>query len=60
MVAFALGGMTTMPALRSFALCAALAVALDFGLQVTAFMAVLVLDDARIEAGRADCLPWIR
>ncbi|KAL6768530.1 SSD3 [Auxenochlorella protothecoides x Auxenochlorella symbiontica] len=59
-VAFALGGMTTMPALRSFALCAALAVALDFGLQVTAFMAVLVLDDARIEAGRADCLPWIR
>ncbi|KAL6781423.1 SSD3 [Auxenochlorella protothecoides x Auxenochlorella symbiontica] len=59
-VAFALGGMTTMPALRSFALCAALAVALDFGLQVTAFMAVLVMDDARIEAGRADCLPWIR
>lgn len=33
-VAFGLGGFSTMPAVRNFSLCAALAVALDFLLQV--------------------------
>ena len=33
-VAFALGGFSSMPAVQSFSICAALAVFLDFGLQV--------------------------
>lgn len=33
-LAFALGGLTSMPAVRNFALCAALAIFLDFLLQV--------------------------
>ena len=34
MVAFALGGFSTMPAVQNFSICAALAVFLDFCLQV--------------------------
>lgn len=59
-VAFALGGMTSMPALRNFSVCAALAVLLDFLLQVTAFVALLALDTRRLEQGRFDCWPWRR
>ncbi|KAL4425014.1 hypothetical protein ABPG77_002899, partial [Micractinium sp. CCAP 211/92] len=59
-VAFALGGLTDMPALRNFSICAALAVLLDFLLQVTAFVALLTLDARRIEQGRYDCWPWSR
>lgn len=59
-VAFALGAMTSMPALRAFSACAALAVALDFALQVTAFVALLALDGKRLAQGRYDCLPWLR
>lgn len=33
-VAFALGGFSSMPAVQNFSICAALAVFLDFGLQV--------------------------
>ncbi len=33
-VAFAMGAMTSMPALRNFSVCAAVAVALDYVLQV--------------------------
>ena len=33
-VAFALGGLSTMPAVRNFSICAALSVAIDFALQV--------------------------
>ncbi len=35
-LAFALGGLTPMPAVRNFSLCAALAILLDFLLQVRA------------------------
>ena len=59
-VAFALGGLTSMPALRNFSVCAALAVLLDFLLQVTAFVALLALDTRRLEQGRFDCWPWRR
>ena len=47
--AFALGGLTSMPALQAFSLTAAAAVGLDFVLQVTAFVALLALDTARRE-----------
>lgn len=58
--AFALGALTPMPAVRNFSLCAAAAVALDFALQVTTFVALLVLDTERVERRRVDCLPCVR
>ena len=42
------------------AVCASLAVLLDFLLQVTAFVALLALDTKRLEQGRYDCWPWRR
>ncbi|KAI3436838.1 hypothetical protein D9Q98_006248 [Chlorella vulgaris] len=59
-VAFAVGAMTSMPALRNFSICAALAVLLDYLLQVTAFVALLALDTHRLEQGRYDCWPCLR
>ena len=44
-LAFGLGGLTTMPAVRNFSLCAAVAVLLDYALQVS------------FHALTADCLP---
>ncbi|GFR48082.1 hypothetical protein Agub_g9921, partial [Astrephomene gubernaculifera] len=59
--AFTLGGcLTGMPAVRNFSLAAAAALALDFGLQVTVFAALLVLDVRRMRAGRLDCCPCVR
>jgi Niemann-Pick C1 protein len=57
--AFALGGLTSMPAVRSFSLCAAFAVALDYILQVTALPSVLAMDLRRSDLGRPDCLPCL-
>lgn len=48
-VAFFLGCLSDMPAVRQFALCAGLAILLDFLLQITAFVAVLSLDSRRAE-----------
>ena len=59
-VAFFLGGFVTMPAVSSFALYAAVAVFADFILQITCFMAFLVLDTRRSENSRVDCFPCIR
>lgn len=58
-LAFLLGAITPMPAVRNFSLCAALAVLLDFILQVTMFVAFLSLDLKRMEAGRLDLAPCI-
>ena len=57
---FAVGTLTSMPALRDFAACAAFAIAIVFLLQITAFPALLALDAARVEQGRFDVAPWIR
>lgn len=43
-----------MPAVRSFALYAALAVLMDFMLQMTAFVALLSLDARRQDANRCE------
>ncbi len=48
-----------MPAVRNFSLCACLAVLVDFGLQVTAFVALLAMDTARIEQRRLDLLTCV-
>ncbi|GAA6085286.1 NPC1-like intracellular cholesterol transporter 1 [Tachysurus ichikawai] len=53
-VCFFLGALSTMPAVRSFALYAALAVLMDFVLQMTAFVALLSLDARRQDANRCE------
>lgn len=59
-LAFAVGSFISMPACRVFSMFAALAVLLDFFLQVTAFVALIVLDFSRAEDNRIDCFPCIR
>ncbi|XP_061586807.1 NPC1-like intracellular cholesterol transporter 1 [Cololabis saira] len=55
-VCFFLGALTTMPAVKSFALYAALAVVMDFVLQMTAFVALLSLDARRQDSNRCELL----
>ncbi|KAF9221917.1 multidrug efflux transporter AcrB transmembrane domain-containing protein [Gyrodon lividus] len=59
-VAFALGALVPMPAVRNFALYAAGSVLLNALLQVTVFVSALAIDLKRVEASRADCFPCIR
>ncbi|KAI4317035.1 hypothetical protein L6164_024947 [Bauhinia variegata] len=59
-LAFAVGSFIPMPACRVFSMFAALAVLLDFLLQVTAFVALIVLDFLRAEDKRVDCFPCIK
>ncbi|KAH9973016.1 multidrug efflux transporter AcrB transmembrane domain-containing protein [Lactifluus volemus] len=58
-IAFALGALVPMPAVRNFALYAAGSVLLNALLQVTVFISAMVLDLRRLEASRVDCLPCI-
>ncbi|KAG5840507.1 hypothetical protein ANANG_G00189540 [Anguilla anguilla] len=53
-ICFFLGALSTMPAVKSFALYAALAVLMDFLLQMTAFVALLSLDARRQDANRCE------
>ncbi|KAF7331817.1 SSD domain-containing protein [Mycena kentingensis (nom. inval.)] len=59
-VAFGLGALVPMPAVRNFALYAAGSVLLNAMLQVTVFVSALLLDLRRVEASRIDCFPCIR
>ncbi|KAJ7283850.1 patched family-domain-containing protein [Mycena rebaudengoi] len=59
-IAFALGALVPMPAVRNFALYAAGSVLLNAILQVTVFISALLLDLKRVEASRVDCFPCIR
>ncbi|XP_042511025.1 NPC intracellular cholesterol transporter 1-like isoform X2 [Macadamia integrifolia] len=59
-LAFAVGSFIPMPACRVFSMFAALAVLLDFILQVTAFVALIVFDFLRAEDNRVDCFPCIK
>ncbi|KAJ8762195.1 hypothetical protein K2173_007350 [Erythroxylum novogranatense] len=58
--AFSVGGSVTMPACRVFSMFAALAVLLDFFLQVTAFVALISLDCSRADDNRVDCFPCFK
>ena len=58
--AFALGCAVGMPAVRNFAAYAAGAVFINAILQVTMFIAVLALNQQRVETNRADCFPCVR
>ncbi|XP_032936972.1 NPC1-like intracellular cholesterol transporter 1 [Catharus ustulatus] len=53
-VCFLLGALSSMPAVRTFALTASLAIAFDFLLQMSGFVALVALDYRRQEAGRFD------
>nr|XP_061804451.1 NPC1-like intracellular cholesterol transporter 1 [Nerophis lumbriciformis] len=55
-VCFFLGALSTMPAVKSFALYAALAVLMDFVLQMTSFVALLSLDARRQDNNRCELL----
>ncbi|XP_039000502.1 NPC intracellular cholesterol transporter 1-like [Hibiscus syriacus] len=57
---FAVGSFIPMPACRVFSMFAALAVLLDFLLQVTAFVSLIVFDFLRAEGRRVDCFPCIK
>ncbi|XP_021903656.1 Niemann-Pick C1 protein-like [Carica papaya] len=59
-LAFAVGSFIPMPACRVFSMFAALAVLLDFLLQVTAFVALIVFDCLRAEDNRIDCFPCVK
>ncbi|KMS99730.1 hypothetical protein BVRB_1g020980 [Beta vulgaris subsp. vulgaris] len=59
-LAFAVGTFIPMPAVRVFSMFAALAVLLDFLLQVTAFVALIVFDFQRAEHHRVDCFPCMK
>jgi Niemann-Pick C1 protein len=59
-IAFALGAAVGMPAVKNFAVYAAGAVLINALLQVTMFVAVLALNQRRVEDSRADCFPFIR
>lgn len=57
---FAVGTLTSMPALRDFAACAAFALAINFLIQITAMPALLALDATRVEERRYDIIPWVK
>ncbi|KAI5478579.1 vacuolar membrane protein [Pseudohyphozyma bogoriensis] len=59
-VAFSLGALVGMPAVRNFAIYAAGAVVLDTILQVTVFVSAMAIDLQRIEANRVDCMPCLK
>ncbi len=59
-LAFIIGMLTDVPALSQFCLVAALAVIIDFILQITTFVAVLTLDGKRIQQNRLDICPCVR
>lgn len=59
-LAFLAAALTQVPAVRHFAFVAAASVALDFFLQITAFVAFLALDCQRMERGYADIVPCLQ
>ncbi|CAJ1072507.1 NPC intracellular cholesterol transporter 1 [Xyrichtys novacula] len=59
-VAFFLGALSNMPAVRTFSLFAGLAVFIDFLLQISCFVSLLGLDAKRQEANRLDILCCVK
>lgn len=58
--AFLLGATIPMPAVRHFALYAAVSMAFVAVLQCTVFISAMALDAKRMESNRIDCLPCIK
>ncbi|XP_028659508.1 NPC intracellular cholesterol transporter 1 [Erpetoichthys calabaricus] len=59
-VAFFLGALSSMPAVRTFSLFAGMAVFIDFLLQITCFVSLLGLDIRRQESNRWDMLCCVK
>eukprot|EP00904_Undaria_pinnatifida_P001827 jgi/Undpi1/11645/HiC_scaffold_36.g13940.m1 len=59
-VAFIISASTVLPALSSFCVYAALGVLAVYALQSTLFVALVVYDARRQEAGRSDCCPCFK
>ncbi|KFB38094.1 AGAP000579-PA-like protein [Anopheles sinensis] len=57
---FAIGALSPMPAVNTFAWYATVALFADFVLQITAFVALMALDEKRVESGRLDLMCCIR
>ncbi|KAJ6243895.1 npc intracellular cholesterol transporter 1 [Anaeramoeba flamelloides] len=56
-LAFILGLVAAVPAITSFCIMAAVAVLVDWILQVTLFISLTALDAKRVAANRIDCIP---
>ncbi|XP_007487676.1 NPC intracellular cholesterol transporter 1 isoform X1 [Monodelphis domestica] len=59
-IAFFLGALSTMPAVRTFSLFAGMAVFIDFLLQITCFVSLLGLDIKRQEKNKLDILCCVK
>ena len=59
-VAFGIGSFTSLPALSSFSMYSASAIAFLWFLQITVFLASVVLDERRQMRNRLDCLCCVR
>ncbi|KAK2895141.1 NPC intracellular cholesterol transporter 1 [Channa argus] len=59
-VAFFLGALSSMPAVRTFSLFAGLAVFIDFLLQISCFVSLLGLDAKRQEGNRCDIICCVK
>ncbi|KAH8387081.1 hypothetical protein KR093_004563 [Drosophila rubida] len=57
---FAIGAISEMPAVKTFAMYAAAAILFDFLLQITAFVALMAIDEQRYRDGRLDMLCCVR
>uniref|UniRef100_A0A182NDR6 SSD domain-containing protein n=1 Tax=Anopheles dirus TaxID=7168 RepID=A0A182NDR6_9DIPT len=57
---FAIGALSPMPAVNTFAWYATVALAVDFLLQISAFVALMALDEKRVEHGRLDLVCCVR
>ncbi|XP_058063255.1 NPC intracellular cholesterol transporter 1 homolog 1b [Anopheles bellator] len=57
---FAIGALSPMPAVNTFAWYATVALLADFLLQITAFVALMALDEWRVESRRLDLLCCVR
>ena len=58
--AFFLGALSDMPAVRAFALYAAASLLINFLMQITAFISLLALNDAREKSSRFDVLCCVK
>eukprot|EP00818_Percolomonas_sp_WS_P000778 CAMPEP_0117439868 /NCGR_PEP_ID=MMETSP0759-20121206/2783_1 /TAXON_ID=63605 /ORGANISM="Percolomonas cosmopolitus, Strain WS" /LENGTH=897 /DNA_ID=CAMNT_0005231589 /DNA_START=13 /DNA_END=2701 /DNA_ORIENTATION=- len=59
-LAFLLGSLTKMPAVQAFCVFAAVAILVNFLLQITAFAALLSIDARRVNDHRLELEPWIK
>ncbi|SGY29591.1 BQ5605_C002g01068 [Microbotryum silenes-dioicae] len=59
-VAFALGALVGMPAVRNFAIYSAVAVLVNAVLQMTVFVSAMAIDLRRVESNRIDCFPCVK